>query len=100
MDVVIGGTTYKVESINAGQMKELSRLGKDPSSNRVPIEDNILTVAYCLQNAVNGSGEVWDVARVEKLPWATYRALLEAASQVSGFESTSGEVKAPNSTIN
>jgi len=92
----IDGKEYKLASIKAGQMREVSEGIKQLPIGASILPFNFLTLAFCLQNAASTIGE-WDTKKVEDLPWPVYKKLFALASKVSDFEvegQGSGEPKA------
>jgi hypothetical protein len=79
-EVVIEDRTFKLGAIRVGQMRDMAMVRQNEPS-RGPMEDNIDTVLFCLQNG----GEQISRQEVENLPWPVYRQLVEIASEVSGF---------------
>jgi hypothetical protein len=91
----IDGREYELGPILAGQMREQAekRLAS-PNPRLLLHESNFSTVASCLNNAscYTSENKPWTLDDIAKLTWPTYIELLEAASEISGFNLVREEV--------
>jgi len=93
------GEKYELAPIRTGQMRGLSEF-RLQNPNASFIDDNILCLVHCLNNAVKeDKDKVWTKERVEDLPYPVYKQLLDVTSELNGFETKKpGEVEATAST--